>query len=125
MLYWGGMKETEVTTSSQDKQKSQSAVFVSMALDMSWRLAIVVLVPIIGGFKLDEALEMTPLLTIVGFLMAMTGMALVCWRTLRQAAEVTVPPASSKPGSKSKLKSKSNKASAVSQALTPKREKRA
>lgn len=70
-----------------DKSKSPTSVFVSMALDMTWRLAIVVLVPIIGGFELDKRLEMTPLLTIVGFLVAMVGMALVCWRTLQVANE--------------------------------------
>lgn len=68
---------------------SPSAVFVSMALDMSWRLAIVVLVPIIGGFELDKKLDMTPLLTIVGFLLAMVGTGLVMWRTLQVSQNVS------------------------------------
>ena len=79
------------SSSKVEKTTSQSSVFVSMALDMSWRLALVVLVPIIGGFKLDEALELTPVLTITGFLLAMVGMALVCWRTLQEAAKLPVP----------------------------------
>ncbi len=82
-----GMQKTK----SIIKQNSQSTVFVSMALDMSWRLAIVVLVPIIGGFKLDEVLHLTPLLTITGFVLAMGGMALVLWRMLREASEITIP----------------------------------
>ncbi|MEK7600122.1 MAG: AtpZ/AtpI family protein [Patescibacteria group bacterium] len=63
---------------------NHTAIFVSAALDMSWRLAIAVLVPIIGGFKLDEYLGMAPLLTITGFLVAMVGMTFVMWRTLQE-----------------------------------------
>ena len=74
-----------------EKTTSQNSVFISMALDMSWRLAIAVLVPIIGGFKLDEALKTTPLLTIVGFLLAMGGMALVMWQTLQTANQIEIP----------------------------------
>ncbi len=98
------MKQTvapKSTPSPQDKlanqrtepsaNQSPSSVFVSMALDMSWRLAIVVLVPIIGGFKLDDALHTTPLLTIVGFILAMGGVALVLWRTLQVANNIPPP----------------------------------
>ncbi len=69
---------------------SPSAVFISLALDMSWRLAIVVLVPIIGGFELDKKLKTTPLITIVGFVIAMIGMALVLWRMLKIANSIPV-----------------------------------
>lgn len=54
------------------------------SLNMSWQLAIVVLVPIIGGFKLDQYLGSLPGLTIVGFLLAMAGMAVVVWRQMQR-----------------------------------------
>jgi F0F1-type ATP synthase assembly protein I len=84
-------KAPKKTLSPRDDNKSsvkvgnQSAVFISLALDMSWRLAFAVLVPIIGGFELDKQLKTTPLLTIMGFVIAMLGMALVLWRTLQVA----------------------------------------
>jgi hypothetical protein len=53
---------------------------------MSWQLAIVVLVPIIGGFELDKSLDTLPALTIAGFFVAMVGMALVVWRQLQRFA---------------------------------------
>lgn len=53
------------------------------ALNMSWQLAIVVLVPILGGFALDEHFNDLPLWTGVGFVLAMIGMALVVWRQLQ------------------------------------------
>lgn len=65
--------------------KSNGAVLIIAALDMSWRLALVVLVPIIGGFKLDEYLGITPALTIVGFLLAMVGLFVVLKRTVATA----------------------------------------
>lgn len=75
----------------RDATTSHSSVFIGMALDMAWRLAIVVLVPVIGGFKLDEAFETAPVLTITGFFVAMGGMALVMWATLKKANEIEVP----------------------------------
>lgn len=72
-------------TTPVGKTDNPSSVFIGMALDMSWRLAIAVLVPIIGGYELDQRLKLTPLLTITGFLLAMGGMALVMWQTLQAA----------------------------------------
>jgi F0F1-type ATP synthase assembly protein I len=68
-----------------------SAVFIGAALDMSWRLAIAVLVPIIGGYELDQRLHTTPLLTILGFVLAMGGMTLVMWQTLQAANNLSLP----------------------------------
>lgn len=87
------MKQSKApeTTPSPPSSKSQSTLFVTMALDMTWRLAIVVLVPMIGGFKLDKALGSTPVLTILGFVLAMAGMAYVMWATLQKANQVTMP----------------------------------
>jgi len=62
-----------------------------MAIDMSWKLAIVVLVPIIGGYELDKHLKTSPAFIIAGFLLAMAGMALVMWQTLQTANSLPVP----------------------------------
>ena len=55
------------------------------ATDMSWRLAIAVLVPIVGGYELDKHLRTTPALTIVGFIVAMAGLFFILKRTLEVA----------------------------------------
>jgi F0F1-type ATP synthase assembly protein I len=72
------------------KADKPGSVFVSLALDMSWRLAIAVLVPIIGGFELDKVLKTSPLLIIVGFLVAMVSMGLVMWRMVQEANSITM-----------------------------------
>lgn len=77
-------------SSKVEHTKSPSGVFVGMALDMSWRLAVVVLVPIIGGFYLDTAFNTSPLLVIIGFVMAMAGMGVVMKQTVEAANEVPV-----------------------------------
>ena len=64
---------------------------------MSWQLAIVVLVPIIGGFELDQKLNTLPALTIVGFVVAMVGMGAVVWRQL----QIFAPPLPSSKGRRS------------------------
>lgn len=74
-----------------EADKSHGSLFAGMALDMSWRLAIAVLVPIIGGFELDKNFNTTPVLTIIGFVLAMAGMALVMWQTLQTANQLPVP----------------------------------
>ncbi|MDB5169399.1 MAG: hypothetical protein JWO41_755 [Candidatus Saccharibacteria bacterium] len=66
-----------------DQQSNPQATFVAATLSMSWQLAIVVLVPIIGGFELDKKLNLLPLLTVVGFVLAMIGMGLVVWHQLQ------------------------------------------
>ncbi len=81
----------KATPNEATNTDNPTSVFISAALDMSWRLAVVVLVPIIGGFQLDKRLHMTPLLTITGFLLAMGGMAVVLMRMLQQVKAMPVP----------------------------------
>jgi F0F1-type ATP synthase assembly protein I len=66
--------------------KNPSAVFVDMAMGMSWRLAFVVILPIVAGFKVDAHFDTSPLGTITGFLLALVGMVLVLRRMLKEVA---------------------------------------
>ncbi|HET7827719.1 MAG TPA: hypothetical protein VFK97_02530, partial [Candidatus Saccharimonadales bacterium] len=54
-------------------------------------LAIVVLLPIIGGFELDKHWRITPALTIVGFLLAMAGLFFTLKRSLAIANDKFKP----------------------------------
>jgi F0F1-type ATP synthase assembly protein I len=88
------MKQTkapEKTPSPANKAKGKPAginkntirtIFVGAVLDITWQMAIAVLVPIVGGFELDKALKTTPALTIIGFILAMAGTYLVIRKTL-------------------------------------------
>lgn len=57
-------------------------VFFLATMDMTWQLALVVLIPIVGGYELDKHFKLTPTLTIIGFVLAMIGTFAVIKRTL-------------------------------------------
>lgn len=78
-----GESQSVAAVGSPGSSTNPKTAFMAAALNMSWQLAVVVLVPIIGGFELDKKLHMLPLLTIVGFVLAMVGMAIVVWRQLQ------------------------------------------
>jgi F0F1-type ATP synthase assembly protein I len=58
--------------------------FYFAVLNMSWQLAIVVLVPLLLGHWADDHFHTFPLWTIVGFLVAISNMALIVWRQLQK-----------------------------------------
>lgn len=62
-----------------------------MALNMSWKLAIVVLVPVVGGAKLDAHFGTTHLWTFIGLGVAFVASAAVMWWSARLAARIPVP----------------------------------
>lgn len=74
------------TSSTQETEESGVAQsqFVAFALTLSWQLALVVLIPIVGGYELDQATSSSPLWTLVGFGLAATGFALILWRIVQQ-----------------------------------------
>lgn len=80
-----------MSKTSPPVDKSPSAVFVTMALDMTWRLAIAILVPVIGGYELDKRLNTSPTLIIIGFVVAMVGMGVIMWQTMQTANRQPVP----------------------------------
>ena len=81
--------QSHATAEVGNLNSSLLAEFFSTTLNMSWQLAIIVLVPILGGFELDRKLHTRPLLTIVGFVLAITGMAVVVWRQFQRFMPAT------------------------------------
>lgn len=63
--------------SKSESSQPGGTVFIAAALDMTWRLAAVVLVPIIGGHFLDEAFNTSPWITVAGFIIAFLGVIAV------------------------------------------------
>jgi F0F1-type ATP synthase assembly protein I len=62
---------------------SDLEIFMSAALSMSWKLAIAVLVPIVGGYELDKHLGTTPVFTILGLVLTMVLCSIVMSKTLK------------------------------------------
>ena len=81
-----GVEKTKDEPKSAAKQQ-----FFVLALNMSWQLAIVILVPIVGGAELDKALKTNTTYTIIGLGMALVASTLVMWRMVRLANSLPVP----------------------------------
>lgn len=79
----------EKTQNKLDEVVYQRNLFFSMVLDMTWQLAIVVIVPVVGGHFLDEALDTTPWLTVAGFAVALLGMVAVMKRVVAESTRRT------------------------------------
>lgn len=81
------------STSKQSRavvdRSSASSVFMSMVLDMTWRLAVAFLVPIIGGEELDKHHKSGHLYLIIGLLLAVVLGGLVVYRSYKLANEMT------------------------------------
>jgi F0F1-type ATP synthase assembly protein I len=70
---------------------SQRSQFASAAIGMGWQLAVVVLIPIVGGYKLDVLLDSVPVWTLVGLIVAMAGSILVIRRALAAFGNFSLP----------------------------------
>jgi hypothetical protein len=70
-------------TNGESKTKlNPKSQFIGAVLSMSWQLAIIVLVLVVGGDKIDQHFKTLPVFTILGFVLAMTGTVLVIKKTL-------------------------------------------
>ena len=78
-------------SSAQVPGKSPAGQFVTMALDMTWRLAIVILAPILVGAWADKHLSTSPGGVLAGFVVAMIGTAVVLWQAMQAANRLPVP----------------------------------
>lgn len=72
-----GDSTSVASTASRPTEKRQ---FVAAALDMSWQLAVVVLVPIFAGVQLDKHFGTEPSWMIAGFIVAAVGFGTVVWK---------------------------------------------
>lgn len=89
-------KPLSVQTSAKRPSKNQQPsdpkqAFVFAALNMSWQLAVVVLVPVLLGAQVDKAFGTSYLGATFGIVVALAGSALVVWRALQIANRMPVP----------------------------------
>ena len=64
------------------------STFIAAALSMGWQLAVVVVIPIVGGFYLDQHLHQSSIWEIVGFVVALLGFVVVVRRQVTDLNEV-------------------------------------
>lgn len=72
---------SKITKSSSRTEPQQ--FLVGSVVSMGWQLAIVVLLPLIGGNILDKQAGTLPWFTLLGLFIAMAGMIVVVSRALK------------------------------------------
>ncbi|MCL4357731.1 hypothetical protein M1512_02450 [Patescibacteria group bacterium] len=75
-------------------------LFAGAVIDMSWQLALVVLVPLVGGFELDKHFHIFPALTITGAVIAVVGYFLIVRRMYKQYSNRSIDSSIPKGGAK-------------------------
>ena len=72
------------------KGSNPGAQFITMALDMSWKLMIVFLAPILLGNYLDSLFKATYLYLLIGFLVGLALGSLVVYDAYRKASNIKI-----------------------------------
>jgi hypothetical protein len=72
-----------------DTGSNPTSVFISMVLDMTWKLAIVVILPIVFGSYLDQRLKQGYTFMIIGLFVALLGAISVVYKSYIEANKIT------------------------------------
>jgi protein-S-isoprenylcysteine O-methyltransferase Ste14 len=80
-----------LSASDTSKKAAPKQQFLVAALNMSWQLAVVVLVPIIGGVEIGKKLGNPGVWTFAGLVVAFVASGLVMWRAMQAANRLPVP----------------------------------
>lgn len=86
--------EKKTTTPKEDEiqqlleTQAAKSQFFGATLNLSWRLALVVLIPVIGGVKLDQRFNKSPSFVLAGLVIAGFGAAMTISSTVREVNEL-------------------------------------
>lgn len=58
--------------------------FLAATSNMGWRLALTVVIPIVGGVKIDEHFKTSPSFTLLGLMFAAAAGSAAVWATVKQ-----------------------------------------
>ncbi|HEY4964646.1 MAG TPA: hypothetical protein VIH90_08210 [Candidatus Saccharimonadales bacterium] len=81
-----GLKQTK----GVDTGSNPTSVFISMVLDMTWRLALVVIIPIVLGSYLDTHFKKNYTFVLLGLLLALVGAVSVIYQSYKGANKFSI-----------------------------------
>ena len=90
---------TNITVKTTVIQPTSVKSFNNAALGMSWQLAVIVIVPIVGGYKLDTIFQLSPVLTLLGLTVGLIGSIVVIRRAMSAFGNFAVALPGDKTGS--------------------------
>ena len=62
--------------------------FIAATLNLSWRLALTVLIPLLAGIWLDKKFDSAPSYTITGFMLAIVFGCMAVWQTVKEVNQL-------------------------------------
>lgn len=81
-----GQKKAVVQSSYPESYQSQQ-LFITSAISMSWQMALAVLIPIVGGYYLDQYFKTAPWVTLAGLIVGVLLVVLIVRRTIKELPE--------------------------------------
>ncbi|HTE58318.1 MAG TPA: AtpZ/AtpI family protein [Verrucomicrobiae bacterium] len=101
----GKAAATRKTTTTADLQQAAEVFnakqrFFSATLNMSWQLALMVVIPVVAGVKLDQKFDTAPSLTLTGFFLAAFAACYVVWNTVKDVNKLQAEDDKNKRGKK-------------------------
>ncbi|HUP26332.1 MAG TPA: AtpZ/AtpI family protein [Candidatus Limnocylindrales bacterium] len=77
------------TTNIDDVEQNLAALaakrqFLAATSNMGWRLALTVVIPIVGGVKIDEHFKTAPSFTLLGVMLAAVAGCAAVWATIKE-----------------------------------------
>lgn len=90
MLYFKKMRKAAgKTTNIDDVEQNLAALvakrqFLAATSNMGWRLGLTVVIPIVGGVKLDDHFKTSPSFTLLGLMIAAIAGCAAVWATVKE-----------------------------------------
>ncbi len=66
------------------KMLAARQLFLGSTLNMGWRLAVTVVIPIVAGVKIDEHFRTSPSYTLLGLMLAAVAGSAAVWSAIQQ-----------------------------------------
>ncbi len=90
MIYFKKMRKAAgKTTNIDDMEQNLASLvakrqFLAATSNMGWRLALTVVIPIVGGVKIDEHFKTGPSFTLLGLMVAAVAGCSVVWASIKE-----------------------------------------
>ena len=86
-----GQKKAVAESGYPDSYETKQ-LFISSAISMSWQMALAVLIPIVGGYYLDQYFKTSPWITLAGVALALALVTLIVKKTINELPDYAQPP---------------------------------
>ncbi len=81
-------REKTIDDYMQDQADAAKKLFIGSTMNLSFRLAITVLIPLVGGIKIDQRYDSAPSFTLAGIVLAISFGTAAVMSTVKEVNEL-------------------------------------